>query len=103
VGGKKKLTLKQIEKQQRLRREKRERGGRVVQEKRVGGIFAPDGGNPEVLEELRRMRVLTPYLVASKYGVRLSVAKDFLEALEAKGFVERVAHSRYTRVYRVLD
>jgi len=100
VGGKKKLTLKQMEKQQLLRERKASRSEKTVREKRVGSVLMPDLRDPEVVEELRKMSVLTPYLVASRFGLRLSVAKDMLEALEERGLLERVATSRYTRIYR---
>ena len=100
MGGKKKLTLKQMEKQQLLRERKASRSEKTVREKRVGSVLMPDLQDPEVVEELRKMSVLTPYLVASRFGLRLSVAKDMLEALEERGLLERVAASRYTRIYR---
>lgn len=100
MGGKKKLTLKQIEKQQLLRERKASRGEKTVREKRVGSVLMPDPQDPEVLEELKKMNVVTPYLVASRFGLRLSVAKDMLEMLEERGLLERVATSRYTRIYR---
>ena len=100
MGGKKKLTLKQMEKQQLLRERKASRSEKTVREKRVGSVLMPDLQDPEVVKELRKMSVLTPYLVASRFGLRLSVAKDMLEALEERGLLERVAASRYTRIYR---
>ncbi len=100
MGGRKKLTLKQMEKQQMIR-ERGPRRGQAPAEKRVGGIFGPDPKDEAFLSELSKMKVITPYALASKYNLRLSVAKQILRKLEKEGFLELVAASRYTRIYKV--
>lgn len=73
-----------------------------MEEKRIGQIFAPNPGDAKVLEELKKMKVVTPYSIASKFNLRISVAKDFLENLKRKGVLQLVAGSRYTRIYKVV-
>ncbi len=46
------------------------------------------------------MNVLTPYAVASRFNIRISAAKDFLEQLEAVGAVELVSGSHTIKVYK---
>jgi len=46
------------------------------------------------------MKVLTPYLIASRFNLRLSVAKDFLEELHQRGLVEYVSGGRNIKIYK---
>ena len=46
------------------------------------------------------MGVLTPYAVATRYGIRISAAKDFLEQLEANGSVQLVSGSHNIKIYK---
>ncbi len=43
--------------------------------------MAPDAKDSKIVAEVKKMNVLTPYAVATRYGVRISAAKDFLEQL----------------------
>jgi len=99
MGGKKKLSLSQMEKLQ-ARRERERRAALAAREKKSSSIFVPEV-NDEVLNELKKMKVLTPYNVASRFDLRVSVAKDFLEELHKKGLIEFVSKSRKIKVYKV--
>ena len=57
----------------------------------------------KIVDEMRKLKVLTPYAVATRFNLRLSVAKDFLEELEKKGAVQLVSRSRNVRVYKPAD
>ena len=46
------------------------------------------------------MSVLTPYAVATKYNIRISTAKDFLEQLETNGAVQLVSGSHNLKIYK---
>jgi ribosomal protein S25 len=46
------------------------------------------------------MGVLTPYAVATRYGIRISAAKDFLEQLESNGAVQLVSGSHNLKIYK---
>jgi len=46
------------------------------------------------------MNVLTPYTVASRFNIRISTAKDFLEQLEQSGAVELVSGSHNIKIYK---
>ena len=91
MGGKKKLGIKQMEKQQVKTDEdkskeakKKEKAG-PPKERKIIGIMAPDAKDRKIVAEIKKMNVLTPYAVATRYGIRISAAKDFLEQLEANG------------------
>jgi len=106
MGGKKKLTMKQMERMQEKKdekSEKRERGGGVGSEKKPAGIVPPDAKSEKVIGELRKMRALTPYAVASRFNLRLSVAKDLLDELAQRGLIEYVSGSKNIKVYRPVD
>jgi len=108
MGGKKKLSISQMQRIQARRDRERAAQRRKdkslresVRDRDSSGIYPPDLKNKETLNELKRMKVLTPYTVASRFGIRLSVAKDFLEQLESKGLIEFVSKSRKTKVYKI--
>jgi len=104
-GGKKRLTLKQMARiQSRKERERKERKSvGPTSEKRSLGLTLPDLKSEKVIGELKRMRVLTPYAVASRFDLRLSVAKDFLEELERRRIVEYVSGGKNLKIYKPLD
>lgn len=107
MGGKKKLGLKQMEKQQvkedeeKSKEKKKEKAG-SPKEKRttIIGVVAPDAKNERNVAEIKKMNVLTPYVVATKFGIRISAAKDFLEQLEKNGAVQLVSGSHNIKVYK---
>jgi small subunit ribosomal protein S25e len=100
-GGKKKLTLAAIERSQEKKPEKKKdsKSSGSGSERRVPDVFVPDASG-KIVDEMKKLKVLTPYVVAARFNLRLSVAKDFLEELEKKGAVQLVSRSRNVRVYR---
>jgi len=108
MGGKKKLSLKQMERTQskkgREEKERKERkSGGPTTEKKSLGITPPDLKSEKVISELKTMKVLTPYAVASRFDVRLSVARDLLEELERRRIVEYVSGSKNIKIYKPLN
>jgi len=104
MGGKKKLTMKQMERMQARRdQERKERRLASATEKKSIGIIPPDLKSEKVIGELKKMKALTPYTIATRFDLRLSVAKDFLEELERRGIVEYVSGSKNLKIYKPLD
>ena len=104
MGGKKKVGIKQMEKQQVKEDEtkeakKKEKAGPPKERKTIG-IMSPDAKNEKIVGEIKKMNVLTPYSVATKYNIRISIAKDFLEELEANGAVQLVSGSHNFKIYK---
>lgn len=103
MGGKKKLSLKQMERLQRRRGEsekkRKEKEAAQMREKK-SGVFPPDPNDQNVANELKRMRVLTPYTVASRLNIRISAAKDLLEQLEANGVIQMVSGNHSLKIYK---
>jgi len=106
MGGKKKLGLKQMEKQQvkededKSKEKKKEKAGPPKEKRTIIGVVAPDVKEPRNIAEIKKMNVLTPYAVATKFGVRISAAKDFLEQLEKNGSVQLVSGSHNIKIYK---
>ena len=106
MGGKKKLGLKQMEKQQvkededKSKEKKKEKAGPPTEKRTIIGVVAPDVKEPRNIAEIKKMNVLTPYAVATKFGVRISAAKDFLEQLEKNGSVQLVSGSHNIKIYK---
>ena len=86
MGGKKKLGIKQMEKQQVDKTEedkskkKEEKKTGPPQKKTTVGIMVPDVKDGKIVAEIKKMNVLTPYAVSTRYGIRISAAKDFLDS-----------------------
>ena len=104
-GGKKKLTFAQMEKAQEKKPEKKRetKSSGSSSERKIPDIVMPDATSGKIVDEVKKLKVLTPYMIASRFNVRLSVAKDFLEELEKKGAIRLVSRSRNVRVYKTLD
>jgi ribosomal protein S25 len=106
MGGKKKLSLKQMERAQVKKDEedaekkKKEKGPGAPREKKLLGIVAPDVKNEKMVGELKKMGVLTPYAVATRLGIRISAAKDFLDKLEENGTIQMVSGNHSIKIYR---
>ncbi len=109
MGGKKKLGLKQMEKQQEKTdetaapKEKKDKKGPPKEKRTVIGVIPPDAKNDKIIAEIKKMPVLTPYTIATKYNVRVSAAKQFLAQLEQNGAVQLVSGSHNLKVYKPCD
>jgi len=106
MGGKKKLGIKQMEKQQGDKsaddksKKKEEKKTGPPQKKITVGIMVPDVKDQKIVAEIKKMGVLTPYAVSTRYGIRISAAKDFLEQLETTGAVQLVSGSHNLKIYK---
>ncbi|MEM3703716.1 MAG: hypothetical protein QXX79_04795 [Candidatus Bathyarchaeia archaeon] len=107
MGGKKKLSLKQMERMQMRKdeeeRKKKEKEKSGAKEKKLTGILALDVRDEKMVEDLKKMRVLTPYTVASRFNIRISAAKDLLEKLEGSGVVQLVSGNHNIKIYKAAD
>jgi len=103
MGGKKKLSLKQMERMQEKKGEeekkKKEKSG-LAKERKPLSIIPPDPRNEKIIGELKKMHVLTPYAVASRFNIRISAAKDFLQQLEENGTIQLVSGSHDIKIYK---
>jgi len=106
MGGKKKLSLKQMERtaKKKDKSQKREKKSSVTpSERKAPEITPPDLRNEKVISEIKKMKALTPYIVASRFNLRLSVARDMLQELAQRGIIEYVSGSKYLKIYKPHD
>jgi small subunit ribosomal protein S25e len=106
MGGKKKLTLKQMERTAEKKDEKEKKGGKGgggSPEKKAPGIIPPDLKSEKILGEVKKMKAITPYTIASRFNLRLSVARDMLDELAQRGAIEYVSGSKYLKIYKPHD
>ena len=104
-GGKKRRSMTQMAKAQsaqkgRGKSKSGKRGGSSGREKGGLKIVQPNPGDKGATSALLKMRVLTPYTVASRLNLRLGVAKDLLEDLHRRGLITYVSGGRNIRIYK---
>jgi len=104
MGGKKKLGLKQMERMQTKRDEedkkKKEKTATPSRERKSSGIIPPNPKSEKIVGELKKMPVLTPYAVASRFNIRISAARSFLEQLKENGVIEQVGGNHNIKIYK---
>jgi small subunit ribosomal protein S25e len=103
-GGKKNKSLKQMTKTKEPKEPKqKEKTDAQPAAKKSIGLTMPDINNKKVLGELKGMKVLTPSLVASRFNIRLSLAKTFIKELEKRKMAEYVSGGKNLKIYKLLD
>ena len=106
-GGKKKPTLSQLAKREQRSKQKEAKRSRSEKERRLSRseskaarIIPPDPRDKNVIKQLQSMKIITPYTVASRFNLLLSVAKDFLEELHRQGIITYVSGGRNLKIYK---
>ena len=110
MGGSKRKSMAQMEKSQAQQDGKGDAGAQAGKkpktaskgpaDKRPRGLNYPEVNDPKILAEVRKMGAITPFVVASQFNLRLSVAKDLLEELERKNIVSLVGGNARVRIYQ---
>lgn len=105
MGGAKKRSISQMDKQQKLQAQKRsgkqkKATKRKTVENTISGIDIPHVPKKDLSNELRKMKAITPYSLAMKYNIKLSLAKDWLELLDKKGTIQKIASSGSLKIYK---
>lgn len=102
MGGKKKQSLKQMEKAQTKTRsgKKEKRAATTSSEKKAIPGITPPNLSDKFKNDLKKMKVITPYAIASRFDLRLSTARTFLDELERKGLIQFVSRSRNLVIYK---
>jgi len=95
LGGPKKPTLSQLEKRT-ARQAALGRGGES-REKTVSSVIPPP--TEEVLEFIRTQQYVTPFMLAEKFGIRISIAKQVLSGLAEKKYLRLVVGDRRLKIY----
>ncbi len=104
MGGKKRPTLSQLAKKAEKAQQQQQQQQAKAKKKEEGGAKkAAQSAFDKLLEALAKdvqsMPAVTVYEVASKYGVKMTVAQRALRALRDKGDLVLVAKGHRTEVY----
>ncbi len=94
--------MEKTEKKKAPQKEKRSAAA-STEKKSVPGITPPNLAGDKLAAELKKFKVLTPYSVASRFDLRLSIAKVVLRDMERKGLVKFVSRSRNITIYAPVD
>lgn len=79
---------------------KKEKAGPPKEKRTTISVIPPDAKNEKIVSEIKKMNVLTPYAVATRFNIRISAAKDFLQQLEENGSVQLVSGSHNIKIYK---
>jgi ribosomal protein S25 len=108
MGGAKKKSLAQMEKQQVQQDDakkpepaKKTKTKTVAEKKGPGGIGLPNFEDAKFNGEISKLGALTPYAIATQFNVRLSVARDILEELERRRLVKPVGGNARIKIYKL--
>ena len=67
------------------------------------GLTIPDINSKKVMAEMKGLKVLTPSVIASRFNLRLSLAKVFLTELEKRKMIQYVSGGKNLKIYKRLD
>ncbi|MEM3692482.1 MAG: 30S ribosomal protein S25e [Candidatus Bathyarchaeia archaeon] len=107
MGGARKKSISQMMKSQVIETKKEEKGKKKevkpskTSEKGEGAIQNLDIESKEFLEEIKKMGAITPYAIASKFGVRISTAKEVLRRLNSRGILQSIGGNNRIRIFRM--
>ena len=105
MGGKKKPTLSQLakrqEKQQQAQAKPAAKGKRAAAEERptVKASLIDQKLLSDVEKEVVKWEYVTPYLVATRFNTKISVAYQILRTLASRGTLVLVSKGHRTEVY----
>jgi small subunit ribosomal protein S25e len=101
MGGKTKKSITAMEKQQKLRemKEKKVKEEKKEKEKKISSPLLPLEVVKQLENELNNIKCITPYVIASRFGLKMGVAKIVLKELESRGILKCVARGSRISVY----
>jgi small subunit ribosomal protein S25e len=65
--------------------------------------FVPENVYKRIARDIRREKFVTPYMIAERYSMTLSLAKQVLRRLEKEGVVKLYSASRRAPLYIVVS
>ena len=93
-----KKSMKQIERQQR-RKEKEEAKEKGKFEKTIGALDIPEMTTDELMEQLGKMKAITPTGLAIHYNLKVSTSKKLLKELMEQKVITLASRSHNLKVY----
>ncbi len=92
----KKMKKEAAAKEEKKTEKKSSKTGKEVMSKT---ILLDNETKKRVMDELKREKIVTPYSLASKSEMTISVAKKMLEEMEKQGMVKLVSKNRRVTLY----
>jgi ribosomal protein S25 len=91
--------MKQIERQQRRKEKAEETKEKGRFQKTIGSLDIPEMSNEELMEQLKRMKAITPTGLATQMKIKVSTAKKLLKELEEQKVLSLASRSHNLKVY----
>ena len=66
----------------------------------MNGSNIPNVPTKDLSNELKKMKAITPYALAMKYSIKLSLAKAWLNLLNQKGNIQKIAGNSSLKIYK---
>ncbi len=97
-----------MEKRQKLKNQKRSGKQKKISRRKtidetMKGSNIPNVPTKDLSNELKKMKAITPYSLAMKYNIKLSLAKDWLELLDQKGTIRKIASGSSLKIYKFTE
>ncbi|MEM1519458.1 MAG: 30S ribosomal protein S25e [Pyrobaculum sp.] len=106
MGGKKKPTLSQLAKKaekEKAQQPQQQKGKKEVKKEEVATKRTIQTLDEKIYQtiakEISSLKVVTPYEVASKYGIKMSTALKVLRSLKERGDLILIAKGHRTEIY----
>lgn len=96
MGGGKKVRVKLSKELSALEEKKKEE---QKKEKSSSNILIDSKTMDQIKKEISKMKLITPFTLNSKYGLKYSVAKDLLESFAAQGLIKTLRTGRRLDIY----
>lgn len=98
MGGRKKPKLSQLDKRSKKEERKKRKEKKFEMKLDAGGGVSIESLD-QILNEVKRLKYVTPYLLASKFSIKVSRAKKILRQLENEGILKYIDGNRRVRIY----
>ncbi|MCY0874251.1 MAG: 30S ribosomal protein S25e [Acidianus infernus] len=104
MGGVSKKPISSIEKRLKRQQEEQQQKGKKKISKTGSEVISKniqisDEMIKKIQEEIKREKMITPYELATKTNITLSVAKRILKDLNAQGVIKEAFRNRRTAIY----
>lgn len=98
MGGGKKVRVKLSKELMTLEDEKKKKEDQK-KEKASSNILIDQKIIDQIKKEIPKMKLITPFTIYSKYGLKYSIAKDILENLSTQGLIKVLKSGRRLDIY----
>ena len=94
-----KRSMKQIERQQRRKEKAEETKEKGRFQKTIGSLDIPEMSSEELMEQLGKMKAITPTGLAIHYNLKVSTAKKLLNELTEQKVITLASRSHNLKIY----